>query len=107
VANRKPFGEFGFEMDQLPPFTIAMMAPDFVMSVALSFQDYGLNTIPQAREDSTLDPESLWRIPTDMNVVAAPLPAREINKPAIAILHARRAGNRGRSKAPDTALATG
>ena len=37
-AKVKPFGEFGFDADRLPPFTIAMMMPDFVLSVALSLQ---------------------------------------------------------------------
>ena len=43
-----------------------------------------------------LDPETLWRIAPDLNVVAVPPPVREINSQAIAILNARRAGNRGK-----------
>ena len=45
-AKVKPFG--GFELD-LPPVTIAMMLPDFVLALALSLQEYGLNNIPQSR----------------------------------------------------------
>ena len=95
-AKVKPFGEFGFDADRLPPFTIAMMMPDFVLSVALSLQWYGLNSTPQSRDEPMLDPETLWRIAPDLNVVAVPPPVREINSQAIAILNARRAGNRGK-----------
>jgi hypothetical protein len=73
-----------------------MLMPDFVMSVALSFQEYGLSSIPQSRNESTLDPETLWRIGPDMNVVVVPLPVRKIGQNGLAILNARRAGNRGR-----------
>ena len=59
--------------------------------------EYGLSSIPKSREESMLDPETLWRIAPDMNVVAVPPPVRNLNKPAIAILEARRAGNRGKS----------
>lgn len=97
-AEVKAYGEFGLEPDQLQPFPIAMMMPDFVMSLALSFQEYGLSTVPQPREDSTLDPETLWRVPQDVNVVAVPPPVRKIDRNGLAILNARRAGNRGRSK---------
>jgi len=96
IAREKPFGEFGFDGAQLQPFEIAMLMPDFVMSVALSFQEYGLSSIPQSRNESTLDPETLWRIGPDMNVVAVPLPVRKIGQNGLAILNARRAGNRGR-----------
>jgi hypothetical protein len=89
----KPFG--GFELDLLP-FTVAMMMPDFVLSLALSFQAYGLNNIPQSREEPMLDPETVWRLPLDMNVVAVPPPIRRIDSHAIALLNTRRAGNRGK-----------
>ncbi len=72
-----------------------MLMPDFVLSLALSFQEYGLSSIPQSREQPMLDPENLWRIAPDMNVVAVPPPVRKVSREAIAILNARRAGNRG------------
>jgi hypothetical protein len=92
-AKVKPFG--GFELD-LPPFTIAMMMPDFVLALALSLQEYGLNSISQSREEPMLDRETVWRIPSDVNVVAVPPPVRKIDSQSIAILNARRAGNRGK-----------
>ncbi len=94
-AKTRPFGELGLGADRLPPFTIAMLMPDFVLSLALSFQEYGLSSIPQSREQPMLDPENLWRIAPDMNVVAVPPPVRKVSREAIAILNARRAGNRG------------
>jgi hypothetical protein len=79
------------------------MLPDFVLSLALSYQDYGLSSIPQSREQPMLDPETLWHIAPEMNVVAVPPPVRKVRGEAIAILNARRAGNRGK---PTTVTAT-
>jgi hypothetical protein len=45
-----------------------------------------------------LDPKTLWRIMPDVNVVPVPPPVRKINRKGIAVLNARRAGNRGKSK---------
>jgi len=109
-AKVKPFGEFGLDADRLGPFTIAMMMPDFVLSLALSFQDHGLSSTLQSRVQPTLDPENLWRIAPEMNVVAVPPPVRKVTDEAIAILNARRAGNRGkakRSKTPPVSTGTG
>ena len=97
-AKVKPFGEFGLASSQLQPLPIAMLLPDFVLSVALFLQNYGLANIPQAREEPMLDPETLWRIRPDMNVAPIAPPVRKINRDGIAVLNARRAGNRGKSK---------
>jgi hypothetical protein len=97
-AKVKSFGEFGFDAERLGPFTTAMMMPDFVLSLGLSFQEYGLNSIPHSREQPMLDPENLWRIAPEMNVVAVPLPVRKVTHEALSILKARRAGNRGKAK---------
>jgi hypothetical protein len=57
-----------------------------------------------------LDPETLWHIAADLNVVAVPPPVRTVNGEALAILNARRAGNRGKptpvatTEAPVTAV---
>jgi hypothetical protein len=75
-----------------------MMMPDFVLSLALSLQEHGLNSTPQSREEPILDPETLWCIPPDMNVVPVPPPVRKVSAQAIAILNARRAGNRGKAE---------
>jgi hypothetical protein len=73
-----------------------MMMPDFVLALALSLQEYGLNSIPHSRNEPMLDPETLWRIAPDLNVVAVPPPVRKVSREALAILNARRAGNRGK-----------
>jgi hypothetical protein len=87
------------------------MMPDFVLALGLSLQEYGLNSIPHSRNEPMLDPETLWGISPEMNVVAVPPPVRKVGGEAIAILNARRAGNRGKPTpvatpdAPVTAVA--
>jgi hypothetical protein len=106
MAKDKPFGESGLPSGQIQPFLIAMLMPDFVISLGLSFQDYGLNSTPQSREQPMLAPATVWRVPPDVNVVAVPPPVRKVNSERIAILNARRAGNRGKSKLAKTAKTT-
>jgi hypothetical protein len=48
---------------------MAMLMPDFVIAVALKFQDLGLTVGPLAFAEPLLDPETLWRIPPDIDVV--------------------------------------
>jgi hypothetical protein len=79
------------------------MLPDFVLALAVSLQEYGLNSIPHSRNEPMLDPETLWHIAAGLNVVAVPPPVRKVGGEAIAILNARRAGNRGK---PTTVAAT-
>jgi hypothetical protein len=94
----KPFGEFGPSPEQLQPLPIAMLLPDFVLAVGLFLQNYGLANVPQGREEPMLDPETLWRIRPDINVVPIAPPVRKIGRHGIDVLNARRAGNRGKSK---------
>ena len=96
-AKVKPFGEFGLASQQLQPLQIAMLLPDFVLAVGLSLQNYGLAYVPQAREEPMLDPETLWRIGADINILPVAPPVRKINGVGIDVLNARRAGNRGKS----------
>ena len=96
----------GLASSQLQPLPIAMLLPDFVLSVALFLQNYGLANVPQAREEPMLDPKTLWRIRSDMNVAPIPPPVRKINRHGIAVLNARRAGNRGKSKRLKTGTAS-
>jgi hypothetical protein len=88
-------------LDQLSPFHITLLMPDFVLAVARSFEDFALTKIT-SRADVGLDPETLWRIPVDINVVPVPPPPRTIRVEDTRILNARRAGNRGRRKGPQT-----
>jgi len=49
-------------LDQLSPFHITLLMPDFVLAVAQSFEDFALTKV-NSRVDIGLDPETLWRIP--------------------------------------------
>jgi hypothetical protein len=86
-------------LDQLSPFHITLLMPDFVLAVARSFEDFALTDV-SGRADAGLDPETLWRIPADINVVPVPLPERAIRVEDTRILNARRAGNRGSRDRP-------
>jgi hypothetical protein len=95
----KSFGPLALPALQLlQPFVISMMLPEVVLSLGLYLQDYGLRQIPYGREEPLLDPESLWRIPSDINVTPIPPPIRNIDEKARAVLRARRAGNRGKRR---------
>ena len=103
ARNRRRDEPFGLSEDQFLPFQMVMLMPDLVLCVALEFQRLGLSgasdasTEPMSDAEAKLDPETLWRIPPDINVVPFPPPTRKIRVEDIAILNARRAGNRGRA----------
>ena len=99
-ACKEPFGPFGLSLDQFGPFQMAMLMPDLVLAVALEFEQRGLT--PYARTEPVLDPETLWRIPPDINVAPLPPPARKIRSQDKVILNDRRAGNRGRANQRET-----
>jgi hypothetical protein len=105
-AKAKPFADTGLASSQLQPLPLTLLLPEFVLSVALFLQNYGLANVPQAREEPMLDPETLWRITSDMNVSPIPPPVRKIDSQGIAILNTRRAGNRGKSKRLTTGTAS-
>ena len=88
-------------LDQLSPFHITLLMPDFVLAVARSFEDFGLTKVT-GRVDAGFDLETLWRIPAEINVVPVPLPPRTIRVEDTRILNARRAGNRGKRDRPQT-----
>jgi hypothetical protein len=86
-------------LNQLSPFHITLLMPDFVLAVARSFEDFALTKVT-SRVDTGLDSETLWRIPADINVVPIPPPRRAIRVEDTRTLHVRRAGNRGRRNRP-------
>jgi hypothetical protein len=86
-------------LDQLSPFHIILLMPDFVLAVARSFENFALTKVT-SRVDAGLDPETLWRIPEDINVVPVPPPPRAIRVEDRRVLNARRAGNRGKRNRP-------
>jgi hypothetical protein len=81
---------------------MAMLMPDLVLAVALEFERLGLEVVPHVRTEAALDPETLWRIPPDINVVPIPPPVRQIRPQDLAVLNKRRAGNRGKAKSRKT-----
>ena len=95
-AGNEPFGPFGLDVHQFGPFQMTMLIPDLVLAVALEFEQRGLS-IPHTRTEPVLDPETLWRIPQDINVTPVPPPQRTIRPQDKVILNERRAGNRGRA----------
>ena len=97
-ACNEPFGPLGISPDQLNPFQMVMTMPDLVLAVALEFERHGLNHVPHGQTEPILDPETLWRIPLDINVAPFLPQIRKIRAQDLAILNGRRAGNRGRAK---------
>jgi hypothetical protein len=101
-ACDEPFGPFGLSIDQFGPFQMAMLMPDLVLAVALEFEQRGLSHVAYARTKPALDPETVWRIPPDIKVAPLLPPTRKIRAQDLAILHTRRAGNRGRANQRET-----
>jgi hypothetical protein len=98
--RNKPLEPSGLRFDQFIPFQMAMLMPDLVLAVALEFQRVGLSVVPHGRSEPTLHPETLWRIPADINVAPLPPPTRKIRPQDRLVLNNRRAGNRGKANAP-------
>jgi hypothetical protein len=86
---------------------MAMLMPDLVLAVALEFENRGLSNVPHARTLPVLDPETLWRIPQDINVAPVPPPTRTIRPQDKVLLNERRAGNRGRANRRETTPVSG
>jgi hypothetical protein len=88
----------GLNWDQVRPFQMAMLMPDLVLAVALDCERLGLSVVPHGRTEPTLDPQTVWRIPPDINVTLLPLLERKIRGQDLSVLNRRRAGNRGKAK---------
>jgi hypothetical protein len=102
VQTRHRMAPYGLKLAEFQPYRMAILVPDLVIAVAMTIQDYGLGQISHARTEPLFDPETLWRIPTDINVAPLPIPERKVTKEYIAVLNARRAGNRGAANRPKT-----
>jgi hypothetical protein len=81
------------EPDRLTPFHMVLLMPDHVLAVGRGFEEFALTMT--GRPDAGLDPETLWRVPEDVNVDPVPPPIRTIRPVDKLILNVRRAGNRG------------
>jgi hypothetical protein len=95
VQTRHRAAPFRLKQAQFQPYQMAMLLPDLVIAVAMTVQDYGLEQVSHARTEPIFNPERVWRIPSDINVSPLPLPERKVTAEDIAVLNARRAGNRG------------
>jgi hypothetical protein len=82
----------------LQPYRMAMLIPELVISVAMGFENFGLQHVAYGRTAPMFDPKSLWRIPADINLTPLAPPVRQITKTDLAVLRSRRAGNRGKAK---------
>jgi len=102
MSRNQPFGPLGLSVNQIIPFQMAMLMPDLVLAVALEFERHGLSVVPHARTESALDPETLWRIPPDINVAPFPVPIRKMRAQDLKVLTNRQAGNRGKAKVRKT-----
>jgi len=90
---------YGLKLHELQPYRMAMLLPDLVIAVAMTIERYGLQCVSYGRTKPLFDPQSVWRIPPDINLIPLELPVRNITSKDIAVLNARRAGNRGKAKA--------
>lgn len=92
----RPPGPAGLSSTQFVPFQMTLLMPDLVLAVAMEFERLGLGLVPDSRAEPALDPDTLWRIPPDIDVVPVPPPVRKLRSQDIVVLNNRRAGNRGR-----------
>jgi hypothetical protein len=92
---QRPLATDGLKISQFMPFQMTMLMPDLVLGVALDLQRLGLELVPHAVDEPTLDPNTLWRIPENINVTSLAAPVRKIRPQDIEVLNRRRAGNRG------------
>jgi len=98
--RQKPFPR---RLHELVPFQLVMFVPELIVAAALGFQRFGLETVPHSRDEPSLSPETLWRIPDHCNVEPIAPPVRGLRKQDIVLLNTRRAGNRGKSRKRDAA----
>lgn len=99
--RQKPFG---LGLQELLPMRVACLVPDLIIGVGLTYEKYGLSRAAEGGKGSMLDPQTVWRIPPDINIEPVPPPPRSILSEEIVILNARRAGNRGRVNRNKTTL---
>jgi hypothetical protein len=98
TQTRHRSAPYGLKLHQFQPYRMAMLLPELVISVAITIENDGLQQVPHGQTESMFDPESLWRIPSDINLTPLAPPVRNITTTDLAVLKARRAGNRGKAK---------
>jgi hypothetical protein len=98
AKTRHRTAPYGLKLHEFQPYRMAMLLPELVISVAMTIENYGLHFVAHGRSEPLLDPESLWRIPPDINLMPLAPPVRKITSTDLGVLNARRAGNRGVGK---------
>jgi hypothetical protein len=96
ITNRRT--PLGLELQQLLPLRVVLMVPELIIAVTLAYEKYGLAYIPKGTTEPMFDPETLWRIPVNINVEPLAPVIRKIRPQDTVVLNARRAGNRGPAK---------
>ena len=91
-----PPGPARLSPTQHMPFQLTLLMPDLILAVAKEFETYGLG-VSEARPQPAFDPDTVWRIRADINVVPLPPPMRKLRPQDVVVLNERRAGNRGRA----------
>jgi hypothetical protein len=94
----------GLGLQELLPMRVVCSLPDLVLGIALTYERYGLGSTAKGGTEPMLDPETVWRIPADINIEPVPLPSRSILSEEVIVLNTRRAGNRGRANRNKTTL---
>ena len=97
IQRRNRDQPLGIGLQDMLPIRVVCLVPELVIGVGLYYQHYGLNCT-----EPMFDPETLWRIPENIGTGSILPPVRQILSDEIAILNARRAGNRGRANHPET-----
>jgi hypothetical protein len=65
--------------------------PQSVLCMASIFQRFGLSLIPHARREPILSPDTLWRLPTDVEIVPPPFAWGPLGDSCIEVLTSRKA----------------
>jgi hypothetical protein len=65
--------------------------PASVLCMASIFQQFGLSFIPRGRREPILPPDSLWRLPTDVEIVPPPFSWGPLDDGSIDMLASRKA----------------
>ena len=98
IQTRHRQRPFGMGLQELLPTRVVALFPDLVLGLALTYQEFGLDRV------RIFDPATLWRVPVNINIEPVPAPHRRLLPEEIAILNARRAGNRGSARRGQTTL---
>jgi hypothetical protein len=85
---------------RIQPVKMTMLVPDLVLSVAMTFQRYGLGAKVHGRDEPLFDLAALWRIPENIGLEPIEPPVRKIRNVEKRLLNARRAGHRGKGRSP-------